>query len=91
MAKCGSGLAQSVQALGLSATRDLCLYCFRDNNPKIADIFVRKGPFLKLYTGYIREFESMSATLVDAKKRYPEFEGVVRQFEVSMGWVCKTT
>ena len=62
---------------------NLVLY-FRDTNPRIADIFIKKGPFLKLYTSYIREFESMNSTLADARRRYPNFDALVKEFEVSL-------
>ena len=55
----------------------------READPRIADIFVTKGPFLKLYTSYIREFEMMCNTLDDARRKYPEFDRVVTDFEVS--------
>ena len=57
-------------------------YTFRDKEQRIADIFVKKGPFLKLYTSYIREFETMSGTLEEARKKYPEFDQAVKDFEV---------
>ena len=55
---------------------------YRDKNPRIGDIFVTKGPFLKLYTSYIREFENMTTGLDDARRKYPEFEKVCSDFEV---------
>ena len=58
-----------------------CLF-YRDKNPRIGDIFVTKGPFLKLYTSYIREFENMTTGLDDARRKYPEFEKVCSDFEV---------
>ena len=61
------------------STPTLC----READPRIADIFVKKGPFLKLYTSYIREFEMMCNTLDDARRKYPEFDRVVADFEVS--------
>ena len=56
--------------------------CCRDKNPRIGDIFVTKGPFLKLYTSYIREFENMTTGLDDARRKYPEFDKVCSDFEV---------
>lgn len=49
--------------------------------PKIADVIVRKGPFLKLYSAYIRDFQSQSALLEDCVQKYPRFGKVLRQFE----------
>ena len=56
----------------------------RDNCQKIADVFIEKGPFLKMYSDYIREFESLSACLEEARKRFPEFDKAVAQFEVNL-------
>ncbi len=61
----------------------LIFFC-RETHPKVADIFVKKGPFLKLYTSYIREFENSTKALDDARKRYPEFETVCIDFEVNI-------
>ncbi|XP_046583050.1 LOW QUALITY PROTEIN: FYVE, RhoGEF and PH domain-containing protein 1-like, partial [Haliotis rubra] len=52
-------------------------------NPKVADIFVKKGPFLKLYSSYIRNFENATAMFEESCKRYPEFQRIVKEFEVS--------
>lgn len=56
---------------------------WREKDPRIADIFVKKGPFLKLYTNYIREFNSMVALLDDTRKKNPDFDNAVTNFEVS--------
>lgn len=56
---------------------------WREKDPRIADIFVKKGPFLKLYTNYIREFNSMVALLDDTRKKNPDFDHAVTNFEVS--------
>ena len=58
-------------------------YHFREENPRICDIFVKVGPFLKLYTSYIRGFEAMQASFDDARKRLPEFDRATKDFEVS--------
>lgn len=50
---------------------------------KIADIFVTKGPYLKMYSTYIREFERNIALLDEHCKRNPGFAAVVREFELS--------
>ncbi|GIX86229.1 FYVE, RhoGEF and PH domain-containing protein 6 [Caerostris extrusa] len=54
-----------------------------DKTGKIADIIVKIGPFLKLYSWYIHDFESNVALLEDAKKKYPAFAQVVKEFEAS--------
>jgi len=50
---------------------------------KIADVIVRKGPFLKLYTSYIQNFESQCNYLEECCQKYPRFAKVVREFEAS--------
>ncbi|KAL4226589.1 FYVE [Mactra antiquata] len=49
----------------------------------ISDIFVKKGPFLKLYSSYIRDFETITSTLDEALKKYPQFQATVKEFELS--------
>lgn len=51
--------------------------------PKIADVIVRKGPFLKLYSAYIRDFQSQSALLEECVQKYPRFGKLLKQFEQS--------
>ncbi|XP_071084148.1 FYVE, RhoGEF and PH domain-containing protein 6-like isoform X2 [Haliotis cracherodii] len=57
-------------------------------NPKVADIFVKKGPFLKMYSSYIRNFENATALFEESCKRYPEFQRIVKEFEVSPRCAC---
>ena len=57
---------------------------FRDKCKKVADIFVKKGPFLKLYTPYFKDFESSRAVLEDACERFPDFANTLAEFEVSI-------
>lgn len=52
-------------------------------NPKIADVFIKKGPYLKLYTTYIQDFEKLTAELEDACNKYPSFKAEVQRFEAS--------
>lgn len=52
-----------------------------NTEPKIADIIVSKGPFLKLYTTYIQNFKSQTNLLSDCCKKYPRFEKCVKDFE----------
>ncbi|KAG8236624.1 hypothetical protein J437_LFUL016456 [Ladona fulva] len=53
------------------------------SNPKIADIIVRKGPFLKLYTSYFINFETQCQLLDVNCENNPRFAKVLRDFEVS--------
>ncbi|XP_056138431.1 FYVE, RhoGEF and PH domain-containing protein 6-like [Lampris incognitus] len=54
-----------------------------DENAQLADIFVKKGPYLKMYSTYIREYDRNVALLEEQSKRNPVFGGVVREFEAS--------
>ncbi|KAF7661685.1 hypothetical protein LDENG_00255920 [Lucifuga dentata] len=54
-----------------------------DENAQLADIFVKKGPYLKMYSTYIREFDKNVALLEEQSKKNPAFGGVVREFEAS--------
>jgi len=55
----------------------------REKKQGIADIFKKKGPFLKLYSSYIRDFETMTSTLDEAIKKYPTFQAALKEFEVA--------
>ncbi|TSK13134.1 Nuclear receptor subfamily 2 group C member 1 [Bagarius yarrelli] len=50
---------------------------------RLADIFVQKGPYLKMYSTYIREFDRNVALLDEQCRKNPAFATVVRQFETS--------
>ncbi|XP_032730137.1 FYVE, RhoGEF and PH domain-containing protein 6 isoform X3 [Lontra canadensis] len=50
---------------------------------RIADIFVKKGPYLKMYSTYIKEFDKNIALLDEQCKKNPAFAAVVRDFETS--------
>ncbi|KAG8578072.1 hypothetical protein GDO81_010372 [Engystomops pustulosus] len=50
---------------------------------KIADIFVKKGPYLKMYSTYIREFDRNVALLDEQCKKNGAFAAVVKDFEMS--------
>jgi len=52
-----------------------------DTLKKIADVIVRKGPFLKLYTIYIRDFSSMCSHFDECLSKYQNFKKVVKDFE----------
>lgn len=51
--------------------------------PRISDVFVRKGPFLKLYSSYISNFENATAILENATKKHPAFAAALKEFEMS--------
>ncbi|XP_034542309.1 FYVE, RhoGEF and PH domain-containing protein 6-like [Notolabrus celidotus] len=54
-----------------------------DENAKLADIFLKKGPYLKMYSTYIREFDKNVALLEEQSKKNQAFGAVVREFETS--------
>ncbi|CAN8001167.1 unnamed protein product, partial [Ixodes hexagonus] len=55
----------------------------QSGNERVADVLVKMGPFLKLYSSYIKDFEATTAALDEAKRKYPDFNRVVRNFEQS--------
>uniref|UniRef100_A0A8D8V2T4 FYVE, RhoGEF and PH domain-containing protein 6 n=1 Tax=Cacopsylla melanoneura TaxID=428564 RepID=A0A8D8V2T4_9HEMI len=55
--------------------------------PKIADIFVKKGPFLKLYTTYCQNFQARYDLLDEYCSKYPVFQKKLKEFEMSE--ICK--
>ncbi|XP_043083169.1 FYVE, RhoGEF and PH domain-containing protein 6-like isoform X2 [Puntigrus tetrazona] len=47
----------------------------------VADIFVKKGPYLKMYSTYIREFDKNVALLEEHCRKNTAFAKAVREFE----------
>lgn len=58
-----------------------------NEHPKIADVIVKKGPFLKLYSTYIQNFEGQCNLLDECCQKYPRFQKCLKDFEASD--VCK--
>uniref|UniRef100_A0A7N6AJC5 FYVE, RhoGEF and PH domain containing 6 n=1 Tax=Anabas testudineus TaxID=64144 RepID=A0A7N6AJC5_ANATE len=54
-----------------------------DENAQLADIFLKKGPYLKMYSTYIREFDKNVTLLEEQSKRNPAFGAVVQEFEAN--------
>uniref|UniRef100_A0A1B6E4K9 FYVE, RhoGEF and PH domain-containing protein 6 n=2 Tax=Clastoptera arizonana TaxID=38151 RepID=A0A1B6E4K9_9HEMI len=54
-----------------------------NESPKIADIIVKKGPFLKLYSTYIQNFQAQTDFLDECCQKYPIFMKTVKDFEAS--------
>ena len=52
-----------------------------DDIKKIADVIIKKGPYLKLYTVYIRDFSAMNFHFDECCQRYPKFGKLVKEFE----------
>ncbi|ODM99815.1 FYVE, RhoGEF and PH domain-containing protein 6 [Orchesella cincta] len=50
--------------------------------PKIADILVKTGPFLKMYADYIKDFRKNSLHLDTCCQRSPLFGETIRDFEL---------
>ena len=48
----------------------------------MADIFVTKGAFLKLYSQYIMEYDAKCQLLSESRKKFFEFDRVTSAFEV---------
>ncbi|XP_007576438.1 FYVE, RhoGEF and PH domain-containing protein 6-like [Poecilia formosa] len=54
-----------------------------DESTQVADIFLKKGPYLKMYSTYIREFDKNVTLLVEQTKKNSAFGAVVKEFEAS--------
>ncbi|KAM8860462.1 FYVE, RhoGEF and PH domain-containing protein 6-like [Synchiropus picturatus] len=54
-----------------------------DEDSQLADIFLQKGPYLKMYSTYIQEFEKNVALLEEQTEKNAAFTAVVRGFEAS--------
>jgi len=55
---------------------------YREEKKCLADIFRKKGPFLKLFSSYILNFESITSAFDEGLKKYPAFQAAVKEFEV---------
>ncbi|KAM7378376.1 hypothetical protein PAMA_013331 [Pampus argenteus] len=53
------------------------------DHQRLSDIFVQKGPYLKMYSTYIRQFDNNVALLDEQCRKNPAFTAVVREFEMS--------
>ncbi|XP_072309813.1 FYVE, RhoGEF and PH domain-containing protein 6 [Eucyclogobius newberryi] len=53
------------------------------DHQRLSDIFVEKGPYLKMYSTYIRQFDINVALLDEQCRKNPAFAAVVREFEMS--------
>ncbi|XP_053361993.1 FYVE, RhoGEF and PH domain-containing protein 6-like isoform X2 [Clarias gariepinus] len=54
-----------------------------DEHSGLADIFLKKGPYLKMYSSYICEFDKNVALLEEQCRKSPAFAKVVQEFESS--------
>ncbi|MEQ2193700.1 FYVE, RhoGEF and PH domain-containing protein 6 [Xenoophorus captivus] len=55
----------------------------QNESSQVADIFLKKGPYLKMYSTYISEFDKNVALLEEQSKKNPAFGAVVKDFEAS--------
>lgn len=53
------------------------------DHQRLSDIFVKKGPYLKMYSTYIRQFDNNVSLLDEQVRKNPAFAAVVREFEMS--------
>ena len=51
------------------------------NNYKIAHVLTRKGPYLKLFADYVRDYDKNIPLFQELLKNYPEFKEAVKLFE----------
>lgn len=68
--------------LFLALIASFLLFISRLEHQRIADIFVKKGPYLKMYSTYIKEFDKNVALLDEQCKKNAGFASVVKDFEV---------
>ena len=52
-----------------------------EEHRQIADILVKKGPFLQIYAQYLNDFDTTSKVFADCCKQYPQFGKAVKEFE----------
>ncbi|XP_038594655.1 FYVE, RhoGEF and PH domain-containing protein 6 [Micropterus salmoides] len=53
------------------------------DHQRLSDIFVQKGPYLKMYSTYIRQFDNNVALLDEQCRKNTAFATVVKEFEMS--------
>jgi len=58
-----------------------------DTSQRIADVIVKKGPYLKLYTMYIKDFQRTMSSFSACCSKYPKFDKLVKEFEAQS--ICK--
>lgn len=59
------------------------MFC-RSDHQRLSDIFVQKGPYLKMYSTYIRQFDNNVALLDEQCRKNTAFAAVVKEFEVEL-------
>lgn len=61
---------------------NFCPSAYRSDHQRLSDIFVQKGPYLKMYSTYIRQFDNNVALLDEQCRKNTAFAAVVKEFEV---------
>jgi len=51
------------------------------STPKVSDIVIRTGPFLKHYSTYIRDYQKISNRFEQVREKNPHFARTVAEFE----------
>ncbi|KAG1684729.1 FYVE, RhoGEF and PH domain-containing protein 6 [Nymphon striatum] len=73
-----------LQKLNENFYLDLCNRVKKwDETPRIADIVVKIGPFFKLYSSYVSEFESMNSQFDELCKKNTAFAKALKEFEMT--------
>ena len=52
-----------------------------ESHRQIADVLVKKGPFLQIYAQYLNDFDTTSKVFEDSCKNYSHFGKAVKEFE----------
>ena len=52
-------------------------------NQRIGDIFVKIGPFLLMYTEYIKDFDKSNNMISDMYTKNPKFKAIMEEIHVS--------
>ncbi|XP_019855450.1 PREDICTED: nascent polypeptide-associated complex subunit alpha, muscle-specific form-like isoform X2 [Amphimedon queenslandica] len=53
-----------------------------DTEPRLGDIFVKRAPYLKMYSQYISNFDTALKTLEEQQKKNSLFSQVIKEFEL---------
>ncbi|KAA8580344.1 hypothetical protein FQN60_005879, partial [Etheostoma spectabile] len=76
-------VAKATRQNGKPVVEERILSQILSDHQRLADIFVQKGPYLKMYSTYIRQFDNNVALLDEQCRKNTAFAAVVREFETS--------
>ena len=68
-----------MEAWGKDCESDDCA-----KSQQIGDIFVKIGPFLLMYTEYIKDFDKSNNMITDMYTKNPKFKAVMEEIHVSI-------